>query len=140
MNNAVEKHEQNITRKILSDRNRRRCIWQHIRSLQGENKISKKEIQLYNETGEKIPDEKIKEELENKWRKIYQMRENKIKDSWNSDEKATRYGNKLRNDILKKDKYIKYVGHENGIYTYKYEEINYPPHLQEYMDYLLYKG
>ena len=133
VNKAVEKYEHQLANKILSDKNRRRHMWLHIRSLQGESKIAKKHIQLYNKNGEKIPETDIKQELEKSWKSICQMRENKIPEYWNSEEKI-KYSNMLKDQPYRKDKYITGTGFTNGIFNYKFDEISYSLPLRDHID------
>ena len=84
---AIEIHEINITQKIITDKNRGKRVFQHINTLKNLNKNERKEIKLYDEQGEMIPEERIKDELIQKWTPIYQSSENDINRYWNNEEK-----------------------------------------------------
>ena len=59
-------------------------IWDNIRRLR--DKREDKQIELYNENGEKIEETEVEKELKQYWEGIYQKHENKINDSWNQND------------------------------------------------------
>ena len=82
---AKEIHERSITQKIITDKNRGKGVFQHINTLKNLNKNQRKETMLYDDQGEMIPEEKIKDELIQKWTPIYQSSENYINRYCNND-------------------------------------------------------
>ena len=56
--NAIEKHDEKITQKILKDKIRGKRVWQHINTLKNKDENLKNKIQIYNNTG-KITEENL---------------------------------------------------------------------------------
>ena len=80
---AVTVHEKAKTIKILKDPNRSKKLWENIDILRNDKKEDPRLIVLYKENGETIELSDTPEELENKWKTVYQKHENKIAEVWN---------------------------------------------------------
>ena len=74
----ITKHELKITDEIKRDRNRK--LWENINYLRGKSKTKSTEAHVYDENGNKIPEDKAKESRTSYWKSIYRKSENDIDD------------------------------------------------------------
>lgn len=79
-------HEENITRQIRNNPNRKK-LWEHIDKLRKKTKKTEERLKIYNEEGLEIPNSEMEEAIRTYWGKIYKMNENKIKQVWNAETK-----------------------------------------------------
>ena len=137
VNNAIEKHEKKITNNILNDKNRNKKLYGHINTLKGHNNTEKKKTTiLHYKDGSIINETDIGIQLENGWKPIYQMRENKISDVWNIDKRAeyTEIIENQNNETITRQTFQGSKG-ADGIFRFSIQETNYPKNLREHLDY-----
>ena len=107
---AIQKHEDKITKDIKTDKGSRKKLWDNIDRLRGKPKTRKQECKLYNEKGEKLEKDEAEEEIKEFWTNIYKKHENNIEDVWNEETK-NEYSKIIERENNETD-YIIYNGHK----------------------------
>ena len=134
---AVTRHEEEVTAKIMNDDNRNRKTWKYIKMLKNRDIVEKrKQIEIYNSNGNKLSKENTKTELVEKWKKIYQSSTNEIPRVWNNEEKI-KYKRMREEEENNRTLRINYrvVNRDNlAIYRIQTEQIIVPEILREHMD------
>ena len=91
---SVTRYEIKITNEIKNDKNNKK-MWKNINKLRGKNSDCEK-VDLFDEDGTKIDENKIGTTISNYWINIYQKHINNIEQIWN-DEKIVNYEISLQN-------------------------------------------
>ena len=105
---AIQKHEDRITKDIKTDKGSRKKLWDNIDRLRGKPK-TRKQCKLYNEKGEHLKKDEAEEEIKEFWTNIYKKHENNIEDVWNEETKKE-YSKMIERENSEKDNII-YNGH-----------------------------
>ena len=96
---AIKKHEEIVSEKIMNDRNRSKKVWQHINTMINKPVQKRQNTKLYKDSTE-VTEEDIPTELETKWKSIYQKHVNEVPTRWSKEEQElyTRSHNSKKTD------------------------------------------
>ena len=75
---SIREYERNKTDEIRGHRDSGRKMWQHINVLKGVRKNGG--MKVYDEIGNELNAESLKNEMSNFWKEIYQMHENDVRE------------------------------------------------------------
>ena len=120
----VTKHEKKVSKDIIDDKNGNKRLYEHINQLKGEDKKQNKII-VYNEIGEKLDGQELKNCLKDRWQNIMGATQNQSHEEWNIVEKE-RY-----NRILNQETIRLTTRRDNMVETV----IDFNAQLREHMDY-----
>ena len=131
VSNAVEQFEINMTQRIKKDINRSKKIWLHIDTLRNRETKRNNPIKIYDNNGEQIDENDIRDKITEFWNPLYTQHENKISSEWN-DEAKMEYITEIKNNNTVAGKYISSINIESGNIQYVYENINIPESISEH--------
>ena len=131
-NKAVEKHEINITNKIMKDRNRNRKIYQHIKALKERHFNPIKTFNIYDDNGNIITNN-LPNEIDKFWTPIYQQHINQIPNKWNQ-QSADNYKLIFHQPNNAIGTYFQGLNIENGIIRPLQNQITIPINIAEHFD------
>ena len=78
---SIREYEKNITDEIKSSRDSGKKMWHNISLLRGAKKKCK--TRVYDDIGNEINADELKNHVSNFWKNVYQMHENDVKEIWN---------------------------------------------------------
>ena len=124
----VSKHEMKVTKEIIESKDRSKKLFEHIRCLKGEKK-KQSEIIIYDETGQKLEDDRLKFKLSEKWKGILGAYPNKSFEEWDSNIRA-KYNRQLGQERITLVSSRGNVNDHGGM-----SGISFHPSLIEHMEY-----
>ena len=130
---ARENHEKQLTRKILSDKNRSKKLYTHIKNLKNQEFLPNNPVKIHDENGKVLDEKKIPTEIKRFWEPIYKQHPNKIQERWNETAKIA-YKNSFNSTPLAVGTFHQGISIENGIFQPLIHNINIPVQISEHLD------
>ena len=133
---ARDKYETDLTNGILSDTNRSKKLYTHIKALQNQEFIPEKPIILYDSDGEEIENDLIEERIHETWAPIYQQHANKILSLWTNAAKLN-YLQKFNTPQDALGTFICGINIESGVFKPNEVQINIDSRIAEHYEYAM---